>query len=174
MKLYGEYPSVKYPSWRMFGGYGKRKGGVRVRGVVPHIIHVWLVFKGPDYKRPCIKVRHYTCHGQHQYLKVFPDQEWWPELCCSQPAISRTAISFLLSTNLCHLSYAVPLLADLSCFPLGSRLVCSHEFSHHYELSWRFFGSFLSCGKQSDTITLCEYVRDYPNICWDYWLVPIQ
>lgn len=171
VKLYGEHPSVKYLSWRMFGGYGIRKGGGRVRDVVPHIIHVWLIFKGPNYKRPCIKVRHCKSHGQHQYLKVFPDQEPWAELCCSQPGISRTAIGFFPSTNPCHLVYPVHLLADLSCFPLGSRLVCSHEFSHHYEPSWRFFGSFLSCGKQSDVITLCEYVWDYSNICWNYWLV---
>lgn len=71
VKLYGEHPSVKYLSWRMFGGYGIRKGGGRVRDVVPHIIPVWLIFKGPNYKRPCIKVRHCKSHGQHQYLKLF-------------------------------------------------------------------------------------------------------
>lgn len=123
----------------MSGGFGMRKGGSRVREIVPRIIHGQLIFKGPNYKKPCMKVGHCESCGPHQYLKVLPDQEWWAELCCSQAAVSRTAIGFLPSTNPCYLTYPVPLLADMSFFLLASRLVCSHALSHHYEPSWRFF-----------------------------------
>lgn len=71
VKLYGEYPSAKHPSWRMSGGFGMRKGGGRLREMVPRLIHGQLIFKGPNYKKPYMKLRHCESHGQHPYLKVF-------------------------------------------------------------------------------------------------------
>lgn len=78
VKLYGEYPSAKYPPWRMLGDRGIRKGGDRVGGVAPSIIHVQLIFKDPSYKRPRVERRHHKSHRslseQKLWFKHFP----WP------------------------------------------------------------------------------------------------
>lgn len=69
VELYGEYPSAKYPPWRMLGGCGIRKGGDGVGGVTPSIIHVQLIFKDPTYKRPHVEKRHHRSHCS------FPEKE---------------------------------------------------------------------------------------------------
>lgn len=134
VRLYGEYPSVKYPSWRMLGGYRIRKGGGGVRDVVIDVIHVHAIhvlFKDLNYKRPCVTVRHCKSHGQHQGLKVFPDQEWWAELCCHQPAIPRTASVPFPGPPLAIWLALFPSLQACHIFPLGAGWFVPREFLRH-------------------------------------------